>query len=134
MGMDIIFMKGIKISNKMFFSFLLIIIFIFIGLSFKKYFVDMNYLIHAEIACNNLEENCFVGYCDPEYEECSDIEEENIFYYKKVQRLANKVLLCDPQNEECNAMVCGVGEPECEQIFCNLSNRESECSSSGEDI
>lgn len=127
-------MRTIEISNKIFFICLLIVFFIFVGLSYKKYFFGMDYLIYAEIDCNPAEESCFVGYCDPEYEECSGIKEEDMFYFKKVKRFANMVPLCDPQDGECAAMVCGVEEPGCEQIFCELSNSEPECSSLMEDI
>ncbi len=88
----------------------------------------MDYPIFAETYCDPKNEQCFVGYCDPEYEECTGIEEDT-FYYKKIERLANYTPLCDPENESCTASTCGMNEIKCVQTFCDLEDEESKCSS-----
>lgn len=101
----------------------------FTSLSYRIYFLNKNFLIFTEIKCDPLVESCFVGHCDPDYEKCSDIEEEKIFYYKKIQRLAHFVPLCDPETEGCLATSCGVNEPKCKQILCNIEDTTLDCSS-----
>lgn len=116
-------------NNRIIFLILLMIVLFFVSLSYKIYFVNKNYLIFTEIECNPLLESCFVGYCDSDYEECSQIEQENIFYYKKIQRLANFTPLCDPENEGCLATTCGINEPKCKEILCNPEDGTLDCSS-----
>jgi hypothetical protein len=123
-------MKIFKVNNKIFFLVLLVIILFFTFLSFKTYFLNKNFLIFTETSCDPLLESCFVGYCDPEYEKCSGIKEEDVYYYKKVQRLASFIPLCDPKNEECDATICNINELKCKQILCNPEDKTLDCSSS----
>jgi len=123
-------MNNIKISNEVVFSVFFMMVVIFVLLSFQKYFLNMDYPIFAETSCDPKKEQCFVGYCDPEYEECSGIVEEDIFYYKKIKRLANYIPLCDPEDDSCTAATCATYETKCVQILCNLEDEESECFSS----
>lgn len=118
---------SIKINNGiLFFSFLLIIM-IFTLLSLQRYFFNENYLIFMETTCDPLSEKCFISRCDPAAEKCSGGETQDINYFKKVQRLANRIPLCNSEDNSCEATLCSLNETDCVQTFCEITN-ESECS------
>ncbi|NTV41140.1 MAG: hypothetical protein HGA61_02605 [Candidatus Moranbacteria bacterium] len=78
-----------------------------------------DYIIESEIDCDPSAEKCFVYLCDPGTEQCTGIEEEDIFYYKIARRRASNIPLCDPVLEGCDQFLCSEGEKDCEIRFCD---------------
>lgn len=60
--------------------------------------------------------------CDPETEKCFISEPENpdeqISYYKLVEKKAYAIPLCDSNNPDCLPMTCQVGE-DCKEFLCD---------------
>jgi len=92
--------------------------------------VVRDYIIEAEAPCDPYSESCFVYVCDPEAgEECTGDPEEDTSYYKVIHRNAKNIPLCDPNDEDCEALVCPVGEADCEISLCDPEMEEDiECS------
>lgn len=112
--------KKTKILRALF----LLVVLIAISFSYKKYFLEKNYLVTAEVSCDPLQETCFIGYCDNEVEECV----EEIFYYKKIEGIASALPTCDPNYEDCPLLWCGKkGNYACVDISCDAESEE--CSS-----
>lgn len=90
--------------------------------SYKKYFLEKAYLISAEIPCDPSQDVCYIGYCDTETEECED----EIFYYKRIEGMADTLPDCDPNYDDCPLLWCGEkGNNTCTVIPCDS---EAECS------
>lgn len=106
-------------KSKIFF----LVFFLFLaGSVFATYYrvvIARDYVIMGQTDCDPTTENCFIYECDPEAGECTGIPEEDTWYYKKVSRKAANIPLCDPNDENCEALVCGEGEEECEEILCS---------------
>lgn len=120
-------------KNKILVSILLAI---FVGMFVMLYFRNVsyeNYSVLLAAPCDPLQESCFIKYCDPEEEECSEVEEENISYYKETYRtMRNIVASCEGSLEGCEEESfynCMSGEKNCEVIYCDESNSEESCSS-----
>lgn len=102
----------------------LVIVSVAISFSYKKYFLERDYLISAEVPCDPSLEICFIGYCDSETEEC----EEETFYYKRIEGIARSLPTCDPNYEDCPLLWCGKrGNHACVDISCDAESEE--CSS-----
>lgn len=101
----------------------LTIVFATLLFSYKKYFLEKEYLISAEIPCDPSQDICYVGYCDSETEEC----EEEVFYYNRIEGVAGILPVCDPNYEDCPLLWCGEkGNNTCVVIPCDS---ETDCSS-----
>ena len=110
------------------------ILFVIIGLlivgsvavTYWRYMVERDYIVQAQTDCDPEVENCFIWECDPdsteEGEACTGDEEEDIWYYKIIRRNAKNIPLCDPNNEECTALVCEENEAECSEELCAEDN------------
>jgi hypothetical protein len=110
------------------------ILFVIIGLlivgsvavTFWRYMLKRDYIVQAQTECDPETENCFVWECDPasivEGEACTGDEESDIWYYKIIHRNAKNIPLCDPNDEECTALVCDPGEEECSEELCSENN------------
>jgi len=97
--------------------------------------IKKDYIIEAQADCDPTVSKCFVWQCDPnstdDGEKCTGDTAKDTRNYKIVKRNASRIPLCDPGGENCQAMVCGENEPECEQIYCNEVNKTEqgvECS------
>lgn len=97
-----------------------------VAVTFWRYMVKRDYIVQAQTDCDPETENCFVWQCDPESDEegyaCTGDPEEDIWYYKIIRRNAKNIPLCDPNDEECTALVCETGEAECSEELCTESN------------
>ncbi|KKP58000.1 MAG: hypothetical protein UR60_C0002G0003 [Candidatus Moranbacteria bacterium GW2011_GWF2_34_56] len=98
------------------------------GATFYRYMVKKDYIVQAQVDCDPYTETCFVWECDPESEEegemCTDDPEEDIWYFKVINKNASKISSCDANDEDCDALVCAQNEPDCEFVFCTLENME----------
>ena len=97
-----------------------------IASAYYKFQVSEDYVVESRVACDPLQESCFVWRCEPESEsECTGNPAEEIFYYK----IANK----NVQNISCNEpgecdFACQQGEQACEEILCAETNKDGvEC-------
>lgn len=116
--------------TKIVFAIFLLSILLLTFFVYKKYFLDKDYSVYAEVPCDPVTEVCFVYHCDTEVEECTGVIEEDTSYYKKIERSAESFPLCDPNEEGCVVSVCAENDSKCTVTFCDPSDSESECSSS----
>lgn len=108
-----------------------------VAVTYWKIMVKKDYIIEAQTDCDPYTEKCFLWECDPESTEegeaCVEDPEENSWYFQVVKRNASRIPLCDPNDEECDALTCGENEPECEYIFCDEANMEEQYASACND-
>lgn len=112
-------------KNKIFFLVFFAAIAGVVALTSIKYFVAKDYYVQGQIDCDPETEECFVWKCDPnstiEGEKCTGDPEEDIWYYENVRKIANQIPVCDPNDENCEALSCAQGQ-DCEVTLCNESN------------
>lgn len=77
------------------------------GLAWKRFYVDRNYYIYAQVPCDPLVNSCFIG-------EGTGASQ----YYKKIQKLAYLVPACNGWNEACPPLKCEPNEPQCKETYC----------------
>lgn len=120
----------------------LVLVIAMVAFTYYKYMVKRDYVIEAQTDCDPYTEACFIWQCDPaatdESEKCTGDPEEDIWYYEIIRRNAMNVPLCDPNNEECDALVCDpLLEEDCEIILCDEETaveQEAECNDPAEYI
>ncbi|RPI53857.1 MAG: hypothetical protein EHM49_03865, partial [Deltaproteobacteria bacterium] len=106
-------------KSKIFFLVFFLLIAVVVVITYAKYFVAKDYYITAQADCDPETEACFIYVCDPEVDgECPEDEAEWTSYYKIVKKKANLIQLCDPNEEDCNALECLEGM-DCEVTFCD---------------
>lgn len=102
-------------------------------ITYYKIMIKRDYMIEAQIDCDPETESCFIYKCDPEQEECTGNPEEDTSYYKIINKNASRVSVCDSGSEECQPLVCGVDEPDCEITLCSPEDSSGDsCSSPGD--
>lgn len=120
--------EEIKIDrqSKILFAVLGILIAGSVAATFWRYIVKHDYIVQAQTDCDPENQNCFVWKCDPmsleEGEKCTGNPENDIWYYKIIHRNAKNIPLCDPNDENCAALVCEKNEVECEEELCTAEN------------
>lgn len=118
-------------KSKIFFAIMGLLILASVGATYWRIMVKKDYLIEAQTDCDPYVDQCFIWECDPESdvegEACTgDPETDAPWYFQVIRRNASNVPLCDPNDEECDALVCGENEPECEYEFCTEENMEEQ--------
>ena len=117
-------------KSKIFFAVMGLLILASVGATYWRIMVKKDYLIEAQTDCDPYVDACFVWECDPESdvegEACTGDPETDTWYFQVIRRNAGNVPLCDPNDEECDALVCGENEPECEYEFCTEENMEEQ--------
>jgi len=115
-------------KTKIFWLVMIVLIFSSVASAFYRYIIKKDYIIQAQIDCDPLEESCFVWECDPESDEegeaCTGDEEVNLWTYKIINKNASRIVSCDQDDEDCEALFCGENEPDCGFVFCNEENKE----------
>ena len=107
-----------KKSKILFFVFGSIVIASF-TISFMRYIVFQDYLVEMSIDCDPSRESCFVYECDPVEEECSEDPEEDIWYYKILEKKAYAFPECFSHGECYEEIMCLPEERNCSVILCN---------------
>lgn len=104
-------------------SFLVLFITSF-GLVVKRVYVDRDFLLISEVACDPEIEVCFARVCE---EECE--QERMVDYYKIRTVSASEVSSCDPHDGECPEVQCAELVT-CSEELCNQDNvpEGEECS------
>lgn len=117
-------------KSKIFFSVLVLIIAGSVAMTYWRIMIKKDYVIEAQTDCDPYTEACFVWECDPESdvegEACVGDAETDIWYFQVIQRNASNIPLCDPNDENCDALTCGENEAECEYVFCTEENMEEQ--------
>lgn len=112
----------------------IILIIASVVVTYYKIMVKRDYQILAQISCDPAAESCFTHECDSEYEECSENPEENISYYKLINKNAANISICDSnKGEECAELTCEEGEPNCEITLCSEETEEDDSCSNPEE-
>jgi hypothetical protein len=101
-----------KILTILFFLLLIVTVFFTI----YKYGVKNDYLIYGFSPCDPQVESCFYYPCEEGDDTCNSNEIE---YYKKVEKKAPSIELCDTEDERCNPLNCDLGEKDCTEFFCS---------------
>lgn len=137
-----------KKSKILLLAFLMLVIGVVV-FTYYKYMVKRDYVIEAQADCDPYTEACFIWQCDPESSEegppdgeaseaCTGDPEEDIWYYQIVKRNAMNIPLCDPNDENCDALTCDpLLEKDCEIILCDeetAAEQEAECNDPAEYI
>lgn len=122
-------------KSKILFTILALMIAVSAGATYYKIMIKRDYQIEAKISCDPATESCFTHTCDPENEECSDNPEENISYYKLINKNAANITICDSgKGEECAELKCEEGEANCEITLCSEETAEDDPCSNPEDF
>ncbi|MFH0969237.1 MAG: hypothetical protein V1804_01890 [Patescibacteria group bacterium] len=117
-----------KWPNRIFFIVFGLLILGSVAFTCYKIMVKRDYLITAEADCDPTVEKCFIYICDPSAEECTGDPEEDTWYYKIIKRKAFNIPLCDPNGENCEALICPEGEKDCSYELCEEGNKDGiEC-------
>lgn len=85
--------------------------------AFNRFYIERDYLISQEVSCDPGIENCFVWQCDPTTETCSEKEEDNIAYYKIIEKRAFNIPECTAE-EQCEELHCEANEIDCVVTLC----------------
>ena len=86
-----------------------------VGWGYKNFIVDRNFVINSTTECDPYAESCFVW--------CEDgVCEED--YYKKIAKKAVTIPVCNPAEEECEPLSCGLGEEGCAITLCSAETVE----------
>lgn len=113
-------------KSRLFFLLLALVITASVALTYFRYVIANDYTVQAQTDCDPESEKCFIWKCDPasneEGEKCTGNPEEDIWYYKIVRRNAKNIPLCNPNDENCLALVCEENEAECEEELCSAEN------------
>lgn len=117
-------------KSKIFFSVLILLIAGSVAVTYWRIMIKKDYVIEAQTDCDPYMEKCFVWECDPqsdvEGEACVGDADMDMWYFQVIRRNAGNIPLCDPNDEECEALVCAENEPECEYVFCTEENMEEQ--------
>ena len=101
-----------------------------VGITFIRIYIQKDYVIQNQIDCDPTVDKCFIWKCDPnsteEGEACTGDPENDIWYYAIVQRKANMIPNCDPNDEKCLPFECLEGEKDCSVTFCDETNKEEQ--------
>jgi hypothetical protein len=106
-------------KSKIFFVVFFLLIVGAIGVTYYRYFIVRDYMIEAQASCDPFTEACFVYVCDPEAEECTGDPDQDTSYYKNISRNAKNIPLCNPLDEDCDALTCPPGEANCTLTLCD---------------
>jgi len=97
-----------------------------VGFTYWRIMIKRDYIISAQTDCDPYTEQCFFWECDPNSIEdgvaCTDNADDNSWYYQIVRRKAFNIPLCDPKDENCQALICPEGEADCSVEFCTAEN------------
>lgn len=92
-----------------------------VGVTYYRYVVKRDYIIFAHAPCDQTIESCFYTPCEEGDTECVPADVE---YYKKINKKAFNIELCDSENPECQPLVCQPNEKDCEITSCSEDNIE----------
>jgi hypothetical protein len=97
-----------------------------VAFTYYRIMVKRDYLISAEAGCDPTSEKCFVYVCDPKVDgdTCTGNPEEDTSYYKIIKRKAFNIPSCDPNDENCEALICPEGEKDCTFDLCQDNNAD----------
>lgn len=114
-------------KNKIFFIVFFLLIIGSVGATYYRTMIKKDYVIAVQLDCDPYVEKCFIWECDPastvEGEACTGEAENDIWYYQIFERKAYNIPSCDPDDENCEALVCPEGEKDCSVTFCNEENK-----------
>ena len=117
-------------KNKIFFIIFFLLIAVSVGVTYYRIMIKKDYIISAQADCDPYTEKCFIWECDPEStvegEACTGDPESDVWYYQIIKRKAYNIPLCNPSDENCEALVCPEGEEDCTVTFCDEINKEEQ--------
>lgn len=125
-------------KNKIFFLVLFLLIAGSVAMTYWRIMIRKDYVIEAQTDCDPTVDECFIWECDPqssvEGEACTGDPEEDIWYFQVIRRNAKNIPLCNPdEDENCEALVCGENEADCEYEFCSEEAMEEQYASACND-
>ena len=89
-----------------------------IGWNYATFFVNRDYVVYSEIACDPTIDSCFSWVCTEGDTECDDSP------YKKIELRASSLPLCDGYtSEDCPEPACAPKDEECVVTYCQVETR-----------
>jgi hypothetical protein len=85
------------------------------GWGYHTYFLERDFIVHTTTECDPETEACFMW--------CGDGECEQD-YYKKIDKNARYIPVCDSYATECEPLSCGAGEADCKVTWCSSETIE----------
>ena len=117
-----------QLKDKGFVIIMFIMLFGSIGYAYWHFVVDKNYILVHHADCDPTMEVCYVWECDPdaidEEEKCTGNPDEDIWYYRHMERVAKNVPECKADDEDCDAFACEIGEEGCTEVMCTEETAE----------
>ncbi len=87
-----------------------------IALAFNKYYIERDYFVYANVACQPDFNSCFIG------------DGENApSFYKTIAKKAYLIPACDAWQDECTALSCDAPNEECIATYCDPDSGETPC-------
>jgi hypothetical protein len=103
-----------------------VLVFLSIAASYYRFFIIRDYTIHVQAPCDPTVEKCFVYECDDSLGECTGDPATDVTYYKLLDRSAQNMPTCNPNEGACEAYVCPENEMGCTIATCDEALAESE--------
>ncbi len=100
-----------KKRYKVFYAFLITLLFFGILFKYVHFIVQKDFIIFNQVNCDKTKDNCFISVCDTGSSECDNST------YKKIYKKAFFVKKCNG-DENCLSS-CGYNEDGCELVFCS---------------
>ena len=89
-----------------------------VGITYYRYVIKKDYIIFVHVECNPEVDSCFYYECEEGDSECE------IEYYKKIEKKAFNIELCDSESPDCKPLFCAEGEKDCTITNCSVDNVE----------
>ncbi len=108
------------IKSKVILSLVILVVLSSVAITVKKYYFDQDFLVRSYADCDPTEDPCFISQCNPDEEECSDIQEENLSYFKIYEKSAAMLPVCPYNDPQCTEFSCDPAQ-ECIEILCDAT-------------
>jgi hypothetical protein len=114
-----------SLEKSFLFLFLLLVIGSVLG-TYYRTMIKKDYPVIVQTECDPYTEKCFVHICDPSPEVdggvCTGDSFKDTWFTKNITRKASNIPLCDPNDNNCLALICQENESDCEYELCNENN------------
>jgi hypothetical protein len=120
-------------ANKIFYSILILLILISVGVTFWRIVVQKDYQIVAEVSCDPAAESCFhyePTPCEINDYDCLSQPPEEAYDYKIISKKAATIYACEQTEEKIGCreeLSCLDRELNCSYTYCDPESEEDTC-------
>jgi hypothetical protein len=117
-------------TNKIFYTILILLILGSVGFTFWRIIVEKDYQIVAEVSCDPAVESCFhyePEICAMDDYDCLSAPIEEAYDYKLINKKAANIYACEQTEEKTDCgeeLSCLEGEENCEYTYCDPAELE----------